>query len=161
MTALNVILTAVAVAATLVNIGWSIWFQRRERVERRHQWEQERALAERQFALQGAVLELRPSLLIDYRNEFWSVVEVRNIGRGTCTVREIAVEVRDGGPTYTVYDRDTSPPEDHGPPLPHLLEGGRAAEWHVSRAFIDDRGGLAGEVLIRLDSGEVHRAPVR
>lgn len=160
MTTADLVLAAIAVGATLVNIGWTVWFQQRERAERRRNQEEERELAEHRFRLQGAVIDIRPSQLFDVDRVEWAQIEVRNVGRGPCTVREIRLEVRDGGPTYIVYDRDNEPEEDHGPPLPHLLDGGRAAIWHVRADYIRDRDGRDGMLGVQLDHGELHYAPV-
>jgi len=139
----EIVVAVVSVSATIVNIAWTIYIQRQR-------WTQE-----------GAVIDVRPRGLFNVDRQEFAVLEVRNLGRGRCTVAEVGYLFEDGV-QYGYYAGRTNegyPEDDSEPPLPHTLEGGRRAEWRMKADII--RGAVMNaahwerlRLYLELETGE-------
>jgi hypothetical protein len=166
-------LTLITVIVAVVNVGWTITSQTRDRKRRAEEREadrrarekereQDRLERERQWRFQGGVPEISSSGLFEADRTEYSVVEVRNVGRGPVTVGEIGSTFLPAGPTYVYYSSEEEsgyPMEAFGQPLPYVLEGGRRAAWRMRaeilrRPVTQQERWDALRVYVKLETGE-------
>ena len=172
------VLEATAVVVTIVvaifNVAWTVWSQRRdrarreaERVEDRAQRQAERAEDRERWVAAGHVVSLKAIHYQAADGTVWAQLEARNTGRGPCTVDEVGSWYSPNGPGYGYYtgEPDTGYElERDSTPLPHVLEGGRKADWFLEQRVLrstahDPEHGSRLHLYLELQNGERHTLP--
>ncbi len=163
MEALQAIVLVVTIMVAAFNVAWTLWSQRRDRAQR----EAERSEERERWVAAGHVVDLTAIHYFDADQTPWAHLEVRNTGRGPCTVHEVGSWYSPGGPAYGYYasERDSGYDLMHdSTPLPHVLEGGRMADWFLEVDVLrstasDEEHGANLHLYIELQNGERHTAP--
>jgi hypothetical protein len=153
----------VTIVVACFNVAWTVWSQRRDRTQRQAERDEDR---ERWLAA-GHIVSLK---VIHYHasdDAQWAQLEVRNTGRGPCTVDEVGSWYSPSGPAYGYY---TSEPdtgyelEKDSLPLPYVLDGGRKGDWFLDMSVLrstahDAEHGASLHLYVELQNGERHTIP--
>jgi hypothetical protein len=174
MGGLEVAATLITVAIAGFNVVWTVRSQRRDREERQRERDEqsaersrERTEEQERWIAAGHLVSLKAVHYFDADEQTWAVLEVRNTGRGPCTIAEVGYWYAPEGPTYIYYSSEPDTGyelEKHSPPLPYVLEGGRRADWTMSQPTIqstvrDQEHGANLQLLVELENGERHTVP--
>jgi hypothetical protein len=172
--ALETIAVVVTIVVAIFNIAWTLWSQRRDRALRKAERDDDRKLRrterdedrERWVAL-GHVVSLNVIQYYPADETHWAHLEVRNTGRGPCTIDIVGSWYSPSGPAYGYYtgEPDSGYELERGSTeLPHVLEGGRKANWfldmQVLRSTANDADhGATLHLYVDLENGERHTIP--
>ena len=153
----------VTILVAVFNVTWTLWSQRRDRAQR----SAERAEERERWVASGHIVSLKVIHVQGADGDQWAQLEVRNTGRGPCTIDEVGSWYSPGGPAYGYYcsERDTGYElERDSTPLPHVLEGGRKADWFLAlpvlrSTALDTEHGARLHLYVELQNGERHTIP--
>jgi hypothetical protein len=150
--ALQTTAMVVTIVVAIFNVAWTVWSQRRDR----DRW-----------VASGHIVSLNVIHSLEAGGAQWAQLEVRNIGRGQCTVDEVGSWYSPSGPAYGYYTSE----EDSGyelardsAELPYVLEGGRKANWLLDMSVLrstarDSEHGATLHLYVDLQNGERHTVP--
>ena len=86
----------VTIVVAIFNVAWTLRVQRRDRAQRRA----ERAEERERWVASGHIVSLNVIHVHDADGTQWAKLEVRNNGRGPCTVDEVGSWYSPAGPAY-------------------------------------------------------------
>ena len=153
----------VTIVVAIFNVAWTLWVQRRDRAQR----QAERAEEQERWVASGHIVPLNVIHVYDADGTQWAQLEVRNTGRGPCTVDEVGSWYSPGGPAYAYYTAEPDTGHDlerDSTALPHVLEGGRRAHWFLElqvlrSTALDSKHGGSLHLYVDLQNGERHTIP--
>jgi hypothetical protein len=127
----------------------------------------ERAEERERWVASGHIVSLNVIHVHDADGTQWAQLEVRNPGRGPCTIDEVGSWYSPAGPAYAYYTAEPDTGYDlerDSTALPHVLEGGRRAHWflelQVLRSMaLDSEHGASLHLYVELQNGERHSIP--
>ena len=165
---------AVTIVVAIFNVAWTVWSQRRDRARRNAERDEDRKerQAEREedrerWVALGHIVSLNVIQYHEAGGIQWAQLEVRNTGRGPCTVDEVGSWYSPSGPAYGYYtseDNSGYELERDSAELPHVLEGGRKANWFLDMQVLrstahDAEHGATLHLYVDLQNGERHTVP--
>ncbi|WP_109474398.1 hypothetical protein [Ornithinimicrobium cavernae] len=160
---LEAIAMIVTILVAIFNVMWTLSSQRRDREQR----QRERAEEQERWVSSGHIVSLKVIHVSAADGSQWAQLQIRNTGRGPCTVDDVGSWYSPEGPAYGYYssEPDTGYPlARDSTPLPHVLEGGRKADWFLDMQVLRSTAsskehGATLHLFVDLQNGERHTIP--